>query len=66
MGVSVLSLHIESTDSMIVISDTRKKQGYLQCMRQSTGHGTITCRAGGDGGAGRAFALPLFGGPYRK
>ena len=23
-------------------------------------------RAGGDGGAGRAFALPLFGGPYRK
>ena len=22
-------------------------------------------RAGGDGGAGRAFALPLFGGPYR-
>ena len=21
-------------------------------------------RAGGDGGAGRAFALPLFGGPY--
>ena len=23
-------------------------------------------RAGGDGGAGRAFALPLFGGTYRK
>ena len=23
-------------------------------------------RAGGDGGAGRVFALPLFGGPYRK
>ena len=27
---------------------------------------TLIFRAGGDGGAGRAFALPLFGGPYRK
>ena len=27
-------------------------------------HEGVQARAGGDGGAGRAFALPLFGGPY--
>ena len=27
---------------------------------------SASTRAGGDGGARRAFALPLFGGPHRK
>ena len=26
----------------------------------------LECMASGEGGAGRAFALPLFGGPCRK
>ena len=38
----------------------------LDFIRAWSGPEIYYIRAGGDGGAGRAFAPPLFGGPYRK